>query len=260
MSTGFFAPLWRYRLFIAQLVRVQLMLRYRRTTLGFLWTLISPVLTLTISAFVFAHLLRAPDFKIYIIYVFTGMLPWMMFSNSVTIGGGALLANESLLRKVALPLHAFPVAGVLGVMIDNFFALGAMFLIMTFLGASFSPAMLVLPLSYALLLLFSTACAMVFAIVFVYFRDMQHITTVLLQALMYFTPILYRLEDLPGEVRWLFQLNPMYYLLRLFREPMLNGLVPASQTWLAGVLIAVTTFAFARLLSAATRRTLIFRL
>jgi ABC-type polysaccharide/polyol phosphate export permease len=260
MTADFIAPLWRYRLFIVQLVRVQLMLRYRRTALGFLWTLISPVLTMTVSAFVFAHLLRAPDFKAYIVYVFTGMLPWMMFSNSITQGGGTLIANESLLRKVALPLHSFPVAGALGVLVDNFFALIALFIIAAFLGAQFGPALLVLPLAYVLLFVFSAACALLFSVIFVFFRDMQHIITVLLQAMMYFTPILYRLEDLPEHVRWLFRLNPMYYIMRLFREPILNGMVPSMNTWLAATLIAATTFLFAHMIFAATRRTLIFRL
>lgn len=257
--SGFFSDLWRYRLFVAQLVRIQLLLRYRRTALGFVWTLVSPVMTMAVSAFVFSQLLRFP-MQQFVVYVFAGMLPWLLVSNSVSLGGATILNNENLLRKISLPLQVFPVAGSLGVLLDNMFALVALFVIALVLGAPLTPALLVLPLSYLVVFVFAAGCALLFAVAFVFFRDLQHITTVLLQALMYATPIFYPLEALPEAVRPWFRLNPMYYLIRLFREPIHQGVVPGTRTWIACVLIAVTTFLLAWALFSLTRRRIIFRL
>ncbi|MCK6488898.1 MAG: ABC transporter permease [Planctomycetes bacterium] len=257
--SGFFSVLWRYRLFIVQLVRIQLLLRYRRTALGFVWTLVSPVMTMAVSAFVFSHLLRFP-MQQFVVYVFSGMLPWLLLSNSVTIGGATILNNENLLRKVALPIHAFPIAGAIGVLVDNMFALVALFAIALVMGAPITSALLVLPLSYLVVFLFVAACSLFFAVVFVFFRDMQHITGVALQALMYATPIFYPLEALPEHVRPWFQLNPMYYLIRLFREPIHEGRVPELKTWIGCLLIAGVMAVIAGVFYSVLRKRIMFRL
>jgi ABC-type polysaccharide/polyol phosphate export permease len=260
IDTGFVSTLWRYRLLVVQLVRIQLLLRYRRTALGFVWTLVNPVLMMSVSAFVFSHLLNFANVQNYAVFLFSGMLPWMMFSNALTIGGASILSNEQLLRKVALPLHALPISAAAGVLIDSLCALLALFLIVVLLGAPLTPALLVLPLSYLILFVFCAGCALLFAVIFVFFRDMQHIITVLLQAMMYMTPIIYPLERIPERFHWILQLNPMYYLIRLFREPIYDGSAPGLKLWVGAAAIAITTLVAAALLFTLVRRRIVYRL
>jgi ABC-type polysaccharide/polyol phosphate export permease len=260
IDTGFFPTLWRYRQLVVQLVRIQLLLRYRRTALGFVWTLVNPVLMMSVSAFVFSHLLNFANVQNYAVFLFSGMLPWMMFSNALTIGGASILSNEQLLRKVALPLHALPISAAAGVLIDSLCALMALFLIVVLLGAPLTPALFILPLSYVILFVFCAGCALFFAVVFVFFRDMQHIITVLIQALMYMTPIIYPLERIPERYHWILQLNPMYYLIRLFREPIYDGALPGLKLWIGGVCIALVTLVTAGVLFSLVRRRIVYRL
>jgi ABC-type polysaccharide/polyol phosphate export permease len=92
---------------LRQLVMQQLILRYRRTALGYLWTLINPLLMMSVTAIVFAFLFKI-DLKTYTVFLFAGMIPWYCFSSIVTRSGGSIINNEGLIKKIYLPKIIFP--------------------------------------------------------------------------------------------------------------------------------------------------------
>ncbi|MCE9606332.1 MAG: ABC transporter permease [Planctomycetia bacterium] len=213
------------RLVLWQLVRQQLILRYRRTALGYLWTLLNPLLMMTVSSIVFANLFQA-DLKTFVIYLFAGMIPWNCFNSIVVQSGSSFISNESLIKKIYLPKVIFPLSTALGLLIDSALSFIALFIIALAVGAQMSWALLFLPIAYAMLFFFSLGFALVASILVVFFRDMQHVIVVVMQAWFYLTPIMYKREALMGKAAWLMTINPLVPFITMFRDPICSGTCP----------------------------------
>ena len=99
----------KFKFVLQQLVRQQLILRYRRTALGYLWTLINPLLMMSVTAVVFSTLFKL-ELKTYAVFLFAGMIPWNYFNSSVVQSGSSFINNESLIKKIYLPKSLFPLS------------------------------------------------------------------------------------------------------------------------------------------------------
>jgi ABC-type polysaccharide/polyol phosphate export permease len=216
----------QYRSVLRQLVHQYLTLRYRRTALGYLWTLINPLLMMSITAVVFATLFKL-DLATYSVFLFAGMVPWNCFSATVTQSCSAFILNEGLIKKIYLPKLIFPLSLSLGILIDSALAFVALFLLILLFGAPISWALLFIPVAYALLFLFSFGIGLVVSVATVFFRDLQYVIGVVMQAWFFLTPVMYRHEALTGKVAWLVALNPMVPFIELFRTPLDLGQLPS---------------------------------
>jgi ABC-type polysaccharide/polyol phosphate export permease len=114
----FFSELYGNRNVLQQLIAQQLILRYRRTLLGYLWTLINPLLMMSVMAVVFSTLFKA-DLKTFAVFLFAGMIPWNFFSSVVTQSGTAFINNESLIKKIYLPKAIFPLSIAFALLVDS---------------------------------------------------------------------------------------------------------------------------------------------
>ena len=110
--------LYDYRHVLSQLVAQQLLARYRRTVFGYLWTILNPLMMMAVSAVVFSHISRF-GLRDYAIFLFAGTVPWNLFSSCIVQAGGAIVSNESLIKKVYLPKIVFPVATASGCLLDS---------------------------------------------------------------------------------------------------------------------------------------------
>jgi lipopolysaccharide transport system permease protein len=244
------AELWRFRQLVAVLVVRELKVRYKRSVLGLLWTMLNPLLLMVVYAVVFTTILAAaqPNFSIFLL---AGLLPWLYFSTALMQGLMSVLVNQELVRKIRLPQAVFPLSVVGSNLVNFTLSLVPLFVIMAALKQPFTAALLFLPAAALVLTLFCAGVTLLFATATVFFRDVRHLTEVLLQMLLYLSPVLYDLGQLGEHRDWWFHLfrlelraNPLSYLIPLVRDPVYYGRLPSLPTfalacaWAAAALIA----------------------
>jgi ABC-type polysaccharide/polyol phosphate export permease len=249
----------QYREVLWQLVRQFLTLRYRRTLLGYLWTLINPVLMMGVTAVVFATLFKL-DLPTYIVFLFAGMVPWNFFSMCTTQSCTAFIHNEGLIKKIYLPKVIFPLSMALGMLVDSMLSLVALFLVILPFGAPVTPALLMLPFAYLLLFLFTFGVSLVMSVATVFFRDLQYVIGVLMQAWFFLTPVMYRHDALTGKVAWVVALNPMVAFIELFRAPLVQGQLPSLHAVAVSAGVALVALALGFWTLVAQEKKIVFRL
>lgn len=255
----FFSELCSSRAVLRQLVIQQLILRYRRTMLGYLWTLINPLLMMTIMAVVFSTLFKA-DLRTFALSLFAAMIPWNFFNAVVTQSGAAFINNEGLIKKIYLPKILFPLSIASAALIDSALSFVALFFIILVLGGSFSWALLFLPISFTLLFLFAFGLGMIMSIATVFFRDLQHVILIVMQGLFFLTPIIYKPDSLTGKVAWLVNLNPVTPFIALFRLPLLDASLPSVATLLQASIISLTSITLGLFVFLRQEKNIVFRL
>lgn len=218
--------LWRYRDLAWCLVTNDLKLRYRRSALGFGWTMLNPLLTMLILTAVFSHVWRVQVDK-FPVFLLSALLPWNFFAQAVTAGAHSIVQNESLLRTVRVPRSIFPISVVLSNLVNFLLALVPLLVVMAWQGVWPKPSVVVLPLSLLVLATFAAGIALALAALTVFFRDLAQIVEVSLTALFYLTPIIYPLSILPEKYVWAFRLNPLLYQVVVFRQIFFEGRFPA---------------------------------
>ncbi len=220
---------------LEQLVKSSLTLRYRRTFLGYVWTLLNPFLMMGVTSVVFSTIFKL-SLKEYTVFLFSGMISYSLFSQIVSIASDSIISHEGLIKKIPINKVLFPLSVAITCGIDGMLMFFSLLIIMLFVGAKLSTALFFLPISFLLLLIFSFGIGLIFSVMTVYFRDLRHIIGVALQALMFLSPVLYKPEQLAGKIQGLMALNPMTYFIELFRSPVYFGIIPQINT----VLIAIT--------------------
>jgi lipopolysaccharide transport system permease protein len=225
--------LLQYRQLVAMLVVRELKVRYKRSVFGLLWTMLNPLLLMTVYTVVFSTILRSPQ-RNFAIFLLSGLLPWLFFSTSVLQGLTSILTNQELIRKVRLPQAVFPLSVVGSNLVNISLSLLPLLLLMAVLGQPFTPALLFVPVGLLILTLFTGGVTLLFSTFTVFFRDVRHLTEVLLQMLLYLSPVLYDLQMLGERGEWWFRafrlflrLNPLSYLLPLVRDPVYYGRLPS---------------------------------
>ncbi|MBC7489172.1 MAG: ABC transporter permease [Glaciimonas sp.] len=232
--------IFQYKSVLSQLVRQYLTLRYRRTALGYLWTLINPLLMMGVTAVVFSTLFKL-DLATYSVFLFAGMVPWNCFSTTVTQSCAAFINNEGLIKKIYLPKFIFPLSLSLGILIDSALSFVALFVLILIFGAPISWALLFIPLAFGLLFIFSIGVGLVVSVATVFFRDLQYVIGVVMQAWFFLTPVMYRHDALTGKVGWLVALNPMVPFIDLFRAPLTQGNLPSLPTIISATIFALSS-------------------
>jgi ABC-type polysaccharide/polyol phosphate export permease len=255
----FFSELYGGRNVLQQLIAQQLILRYRRTVLGYLWTLINPLLMMSVMSVVFSALFKA-DLKTFAVFLFAGMIPWNFFSSVVTQSGTAFISNEGLIKKIYLPKVIFPLSIAFALLVDSLLSFVALFLIILALGGSLSWSLLFLPVSFVLLFMFAMGFGLIISIATVFFRDLQYVIVIAMQGLFFLTPILYRHDALTGNVAWLVGLNPVTPFVALFRNPLIDATLPSDFVLMQAVTIAVSTMAIGLLVFLRQEKNIVFRL
>lgn len=248
-----------YRAVLQQLVRQQLILRYRRTALGFLWTLINPLLMMSVMALVFATLFKA-DLKTFTVFLFAGMIPWNFFSSVVTRSATSFIHNEGLIKKIYLPKLIFPLSIACAFLIDSALSFVVLFAIIIIMGVSLSWAVLFIPLAYLLLFFLTLGIGLIASIATVFFRDLEHVILIAMQGLFFMTPILYKHDALAGKVAWLMGLNPVVPFIELFRAPLYQASLPSSSVILQAALLSLSAMAIGFLVVLWQEKQIVFRL
>lgn len=258
-SRSFWIELYSTRDVIQQLIAQQLILRYRRTAMGYLWTLINPLLMMTVMALVFSAIFKA-DLKTFTIFLFTGMVPWNFFNSVVTQSALSFISNEGLIKKIYLPKLIFPLSLTIALFIDNILSFVVLFVLILLLGVPLSGAIFFIPIAYALLFILAFGVSLIVSTASVFFRDLQYILGIVMQGLFFLTPILYKPEALAGKVTWLVALNPLVPFIELFRAPLYMAEMPSMDAIVRSFLIAAAVFALGLLVFRRRQKDIVFRL
>jgi ABC-2 type transport system permease protein/lipopolysaccharide transport system permease protein len=231
------------------LTRTQLTTRYHRSSLGFLWTLLHPMLLLGVQALVFSVVLKM-NFRYLVVYIFAGLVAWQFFSATLDLASRSLLQHEQLLRKVPIPKFLCAMSDVLSGCINLVFASVAMFVLLgvvqVFLpadgvtpvpagvgeGLALRPQLLLYPVAVVLLTGFVMGLSLIAMTLVTWFRDCEHIMTVVLQALYFAVPIVYPVTLVPAGAVWVMKLNPLYHYIALFHHAIVMPTWPSAETWL----------------------------
>lgn len=215
----------KYKFLLHELVTRDLKVKYRRSVLGYLWSLLSPLLMMLVISAVFSYMFRF-DIPNYPIYLICGQVLFQFFSDATNMSMGAIIQNSALIKKVYVPKYIFPISRVLSCYVTLLFSLGAVLIVMIFTGTPFRWTLVFLPLPLIFIGLFAMGVGMLLSVVSVYFRDTLYLYGVLTTAWMYCTPIFYPLSSLPPTLQQLMQLNPLYHIITCLRMVVLDGTPP----------------------------------
>lgn len=228
----------KYIPLVQELVLRDLRLKYRRSVLGYLWSLLNPLMMMALMNIVFSYMFRF-DIPNYPIYLICGQTLCNFFTESTTMAMHSVIQNASLLKKVYIPKYIFPIARVTSGFVTMAFSLLAVVIVMLATRTPFHLSILLFWGPLAMLFLFSCGVGMAISALAVQFRDITHLYSVLTMAWVYLTPIFYPISAVPESVAAIIRMNPLYIFITIFRELVLYGNIPAWDMWFSGSAVAV---------------------
>jgi ABC-type polysaccharide/polyol phosphate export permease len=225
-----------------ELVHRDLTVRYKRSFLGFFWTMLHPLLLMLIFLVVFSGLFRfgTPHYEIYFLSAYVA---WNFFSQTAVNAMAGIAWNGPLMKRVRVPPSIFTVATVLSGLVNLGLSLVVLFVIMLIAGAPLHATLLFLPLSLLLVGIFTLGVSLGLTAVSVFFGDVREMVQAGLPALMYLTPIIYPIDIVPERYRWLIKLNPLVYIVEIVRDPIYYGIVPSRLTFLIATVVSFSALA-----------------
>lgn len=230
----------RYRDLVFQLVRRDIVARYKRSVLGIAWTMLQPLGMMVVLTLVFSQLFGRVEG--YPAYLLSGLIAWTFFAQTTTATIHQSVWGGALMQRIYIPHTAFSVSAIGTGVVNLFLALAPLLLIMLIIQRPITWAVLFLPIPIILLTAFSLGVGLLLSSIAIRFPDVSEMYQILIQAWMYLTPILYPSDILPDAYRTLLlYFNPMYYLILMFRVPIYDGVLPSLPLSLIGTGIALVT-------------------
>lgn len=235
------------------LTRRTIRVRYKQSAFGIGWAILQPLTLVLIFVLIFSKLLKIPSDDIpYPLFVYSALLPWMLFGNSLVAATTSLEANAGLIRKIKLPREIFPLAGVLAGLVDFGIGLVIFFGMMMWYGVGINWALLWIGPILVVQVAFTLGLCLLLAPLNAYYRDVRVALPLMTQVWMYSTPIIYPLSTVPERLRMWYMLNPMAGVVDSWRSVLAEGVAP-DMGYLgiaaagAGVLLIVGYIVFKRI-------------
>ncbi len=232
----------RFKDLMGQLVSRDLKLKYRRSVLGYLWSVLNPLFIMTIMAIVFSHMFARDSIPNFPVYLMSGQVMYNFMNLSTKSAINSINGSASLLKKTYVPKYVFTVSKIVSGVIDCIFSMGALLIVMLFTGGVFSWRLLLFPFVLAQNFVFTLGLGLLLAATNVFFRDIQYIYNAITTAWLYLTPMFYPIESLPTTLQYIVShLNPMYSYVSQFRCLTMPGFVPGGISMGPMILIGVVS-------------------
>ncbi|MGH9425200.1 MAG: ABC transporter permease [Terriglobia bacterium] len=234
-----FFNLWRHRDLIAQFTVREVEGRYRGSFLGVLWSFANPLLMLTTYTLVFGVIFRSrwsgstQNLGEVALVVFCGLIAFNLFNECVSRAAGLIVAVPSYVKKIVFPLEVLPVSVLGSALFHGLISLTVLFAGVLLAAQKLPATLLLLPLVAVPLVFLSLGVSWFLAGLGVFMRDIQHLAALLLQILLFATPIFYSLEIVPQPLRTVVSLNPLTPAVENFRRVILWGMAPLWMEWMA---------------------------
>jgi ABC-2 type transport system permease protein len=234
--------IWSFRDMIVELTHRELRGKYKGSVLGFLWTYVNPLCQIIVYAFVFSQIFRS-GIEMFYIYLIVSMFPWNFFTGGVIQGLGSIRYQGDLVKKVYFPRQILPLVSVtvnLVNMIISFLIIYSIILVSGWgIDWSLQPYLIVVIL---IEYVFTLGLALALSAIEVYFRDIEHITSVVMMIWMYATPMFYGIDSIPDKFRAAFDMNPMLYIIGMYQQVLYYKAAPIAEYITRGLVAALVSF------------------
>ena len=238
-----------YWFLMKQLISRDFKVKYKRSVLGVLWSLLYPILMLTVMTIVFSNMFKFQVEGVnYIVYLMTGLIMWNYFSEASNTAMTSVVSNFALINKVYIPKYIFPIAKCLFVGINFLLTLIPWLgiVLLSYFGSGHYTChiniyYLLLPYIFLCFFIFTVGISLFLSCVSVFLRDVFYIYGIILTIWNYMTPVFYSIEILPAKLQSLFKLNPLYQYLSSARQIVVSGTCPSLKTLTLIGLVSIIT-------------------
>lgn len=230
----------KYKYLLRNLIIKDIKLKYRRSVLGILWSVLNPLLMMIVISAVFSNIFKI-NVENFPIYYLTGSTLFNMLSETTNNAMTSVLNSSSLIKKVYIPKYIFPLEKCLFGFINFLFSMIAIAIMYVIFGYPAHWTILLFPIPVFYTLIFAIGVGLILSALSVFFRDIVHLYSVLLTAWTYFTPIMYPYDILNDKIKIIMHLNPMFHYTKYFRDVLMYNTVPNLTTNLVCATIAFVT-------------------
>src|SRR5487761_503589 len=239
-----FRELCQFRELVYFFVWRDIKVRYKQTAIGAAGAILQPALTMIVFALFFGKLAHMPTEGLPIlVFYYTGLLPWMYFSNSLTNATAAIVQNQNIITKVYFPRLALPISSVLSGLLD--FAIGCLLLVplMAYYHVRPGAPLLLLPVFLLLTVLMAAGAGLWLSAMNAIYRDVRYVVPFLVQFWLFASPVAYASSIVPAKWRWLYGLNPMAGIIEGFRWSLTGRGDPPGRMIIVSVLVTLAVLA-----------------
>lgn len=226
--TKILSKIKKYQFLFSELVKRDFKSKYKRTVLGMLWSVLSPLLNLLVMDLVFSHFFRR-NIDHYTIYLFAGNLVYSYFKESTGTGMSSLVDNSGIITKVYVPKYLFLLSKNVSALINFGLTLLVFFVFVGFNGLAFTWRFVLLLYPIVCLLMFNIGVGLILSALYVFFKDIKYLYDIFTLLLMYMSAIFYNVDGYSLIVQRLFLCNPVYCYIKYFRLIVINGEIPSVQ-------------------------------
>ena len=216
----------KFRPLLSELITRDIKNKYRKSILGVFWTILNPLFMMIVLSVVFSNLFKF-DIEYFPVYLLSGQLIFNFFSESTTNAMGAIIANGPLIKKIYVPKYVFVLSRVFSSSINLLASFTALIFVMLAMRVELHYTILLVPIPLFFVIGFSLGVGLLLAALTVKFRDIMHLYSVFVTALMYLTPVIYPMSILPEWLEKVVLLNPLTNILIMFRDVMMNNTLPS---------------------------------
>lgn len=237
--------IYKWRELLWQMVSREVKARYKQSILGYFWVILNPLAQMLVMSFAFSIILRIPTNAAgnipYSIFLFVGLLPWLLFSNSLSSATMSLVSSSNLITKIYFPRTILVLSTIIAKIIDFLFAISILVIYMIIYHIPVTWNILwVIPILF-IQQIFTMGLSLFFSAANLLYRDIQYLLNMLLLLWMYATPIIYSADIIPEKYKIVFQLNPMAVFINAYRQVILGGGEPKYTSILIGLGVSLVT-------------------
>lgn len=233
----------KFQPLLSELVARDVKIKYRRSVLGVLWTLLNPLCMMVILSVVFSNIFKF-DVENFPLYVLSGQVIFNFFNDATTSSMTSIISNAALLKKIYVPKYLFVLARVFSSFINLMASFTALLLVMVAVRAELHWTLALSFIPLLLVVVFSLGVGMLLAALTVRFRDIMHLYSVFTTGLMYLTPVIYPMSMLPSGIRTVVLLNPLTNYVTMFRDLAFNSTLPSMGSMILGIVECLAAMAF----------------
>lgn len=236
---AYMSDLYRFRFLLSELVKRDLVVKYKRSILGVLWSVLQPLFIMGVMVVIFSQVFNS-TVPYYAIYVLIGKIMWDLFNQTTMFGMSSILDGSNLIKKVYIPKYIFPLSKSLTALVNVGLSSIGLFVLMIILQVPFSFKMIGVVFPVAYMFLFGLGIAYMLATYVVFFRDLNYLFEVVLSAWMYFSAIFYT-PDILGRFEYLLDFNPAFRYIDMFRNIILFQQMPTLSDHLIGLTLGLVS-------------------
>ncbi len=219
---------YRYEFLFTELVKRDFKQKYKRTSLGMLWSVLSPLLTLFVMKIVFTQFFgrNSPH---YTTYLFSGTLVLNFYKEATKNGMTSLIKNRKIIEKINLPKYLFLLSKNVSAFVNFMITMVVYFFFCLIDRIQFGPRMIMLVVPIIIITMINIGVGMILSALCVFFKDTRYLYDIFLTLLTYVSAIFYRVDKYSAQVQRLFLLNPVYVVIKYFRTVVIDGKIPSLQ-------------------------------